>query len=539
MNNIRYLFLFLIVLAGACSPIDDNYKDFVDDGPITYLAKLDEAELIAIGERNRVRFMWPKLEDPRGVKAEIYWSNKQGHHTQPFDPSVATDFYINDLAEASYIFEVYILDDEGNTSVPTSVTATVYGSVWESYLNNRNIIKNDQIGADRKIVYRENADQTVLYTDFEWKQDGNAFFVQINSSDTVGYLNDFKASSFRYRTSYIPEEGGTDIFQSPWQYFVMNATEAEIDAGFDKPTNSFTLPVPNDGYWTGYEFRWVDITTGEEKSQSTTSNTITLTDYNALVVNCLRLYQFDDVSVSTTMQEYTTARYFDMDRTNWYADPETDKETGNPIATVNYKSSVNDKNKSPYLSHLLPYNNAALSNTSGDGTNSPSAHFDSDSRTYLSMVKGIGTDATDGATHSNGGVSITEPNEKPWFIIRLDPTTPQQFNYFSMRYRENGGNGAGLKPQGVTFFGSNDDDCITDESKWTQINAEPIVPTSSTADSTQPTDKGVFAPGANMESGNVPLPVTSTYKYVKVRYDLWTSASNTMQIADFKLGYYY
>jgi hypothetical protein len=157
------------------------------------------------------------------------------------------------------------------------------------------------------------------------------------------------------------------------------------------------------------------------------------------------------------------------------------------------------------------------------------------------MVKGIGTDATSGDPHANGGVTITEPNEKPWFIVRLDPDTPQEFNYFRIRYRENGSPAASLKPQGLTFFGSNEDDCITDESKWTQINAEPIVPPGSTADTNVPTGtpQGVFAPVPNIESGNVPLPELCTYKYIKVRYDLWAQTSNSMQIADFKLGYYY
>jgi hypothetical protein len=520
--------------------MDDNYKNFVNDGPVVYIAKLDETAVTAIGERNRVRFMWPGQNDPRGVRAEIYWSNKQGHHTELFDPSTATDFYVEDLAEASYIFEIYIFDDEDHASVPISVTATVYGATWESYLTSRNIIVTEQEGANRKIVYRKNMDRTLLYTDFEWKQDNSDFSARVDSSDMTGYLNDFKASSFRYRTSYLSEEGGTDIFRSAWQYYVMNETEAVLDAGFDKPTSSFDLPVPNDGFWTGYEFQWIDVDTGEEKLQSTNSNTITLTGYNALVVNIVRTYRFDDVAVSTIPHAYSTARYVDLDRTNWYVAPETEKGTGTPIATVNFGANVSAKDKSPYLSHLLPFATSTFDdiNSNGDGVNCPGAHIDNDSRTYLAMVKGIGTDATSGGSHSNGGVAITTPNEKPWFIIRLDPDTPRQFNYFRMRYRENGTNAAALKPQGLTLFGSDDDDCMTDESKWTQINATTIVPPGSTTNSDLPAELGVFAPGGSIDSGNVLLP-DCAYKYIKVRFDLWAQANNTMQVADFKLGNYY
>ena len=244
--------------------------------------------------------------------------------------------------------------------------------------------------------------------------------------------------------------------------------------------------------------------------------------------------------------------YVDLDRTQWYAAPETDLD-GIPLENVNFGTNpgtanattgtlITNKIKSPYLSHFLPWNAGAPSATTSDALNSPIAHFDNKSETYLSMVKGIGIDATlsDPTLHVNGGVIITEENEKPWFIIRLHETQPQKFNYFRIRYRENGSNAASLKPQGITFFGSNDNSCITDDTKWTQINDEVIVPPASLDNSTQPaaTDMGIFAPGANLESGNVILPVTCEYQYVKVRYDLWDVPSNTIQIAEFWIGLY-
>ena len=278
-----------------------------------------------------------------------------------------------------------------------------------------------------------------------------------------------------------------------------------------------------------------------------------------------------------------------LDRTKWYAAPETDL-SDNPIARVNsvsavshsgtkpkpsdnnfnpettpWKTIITNKKKSPYLSHFLPSaatpaDNAsnrpnpvipeAPTTASGDHTNNPSAHFDNNSMTYLSMVKGIALDATWDANyfsnadffHANGGVTISAIGEKPWFIIRLDATTPQKFNYFRMRYRENGSNGSGLKPQGVTFFGSNDDACITDNTKWTRINDNIIVPPGSLDNSTQPAaanldlDGKTYTFGANLETGNARLGKMCEYKYIKMQYDRWAIGSNTMQIAEFWLG---
>ena len=243
--------------------------------------------------------------------------------------------------------------------------------------------------------------------------------------------------------------------------------------------------------------------------------------------------------------------YNDLDRTNWYIAPETDLD-GNPLekvsdapqpttATAATGTTIHlTKNKSPYLSHFLPwFTNAGLTATANEGYSSTSAAIDNNSMTSMFMVKGIGSNATTSPSdnvHLIGGVVISAVYDKPWFIIRLDEHQPQKFDYFRMRYRENGGNAATVKPQGVTFFGSNDDSCITDASKWTQINEQVIVPPGSLVASTPPSVMGIFAPGANLESGNVMLPVTCEYKYIKVQYDRWDASGNTVYIAEFWLG---
>jgi hypothetical protein len=528
MKNISdFLMALSMILLYSCSPMDSKYSDFVKDGPIIYLGKLNETEIRAIGERNRVHFIWPKQSDPRGTKAEIYWSNKLGHHIETVDPSKETSFYISDLAEGSYIFEIQILDDEGHSSIPVSVTTTVYGTLWESFLTNRNIMGNTQEGDDRKITYRENADKTILGTEFEWKQDGVTHTAYIDSAQVTGYLTDFKALSFRYRTKYIPEEGGVDVFYSPWQYFVDNVTTADIDAGFDKPTNTYTLPIPNDGNWTGYEFRWTDKTTGEAKSRSVTGNVATLSDYNALAVNILTLFMFDDVPISTMPIEFGTVRYVDLDRTDWYIAPETRVSDGSEIkmgennGDFNTAASIVRKVKSPYISHWIP----GGANGSADANNVPSAFYDGNYATFLSICKGPGPSPTQ--THSVGGVGPLPADEEIYVI--LDLGSKQQFNYFRLVYRPDQSN-QNLKPQMVSFYGSNDADPLS--ATWTVIQKS-IVPPGS----------GDPSNNANMDhigriSGNVILP-ESDYRYIKLTYDGWTDSSNSMQLSELYLGYYY
>ncbi|GHT84529.1 hypothetical protein FACS18947_2110 [Bacteroidia bacterium] len=506
--------------------MDNKYSEFIKDGPITYLAKLKETEIKVIGERNRVHFIWPKQGDPRSTKAEIYWSNKTGHHIEVIDPSKETNFYIPDLAEGSYIFEIQLMDNDGHTSIPIAVTATVYGTLWESYLTNRNIMGNVQEGANRKITYRENIDKTILGTEFEWKQDGTAHTLYIDSSAVTGYLADFKAMSFRYRTKYIPEEGGVDVFNSPWQYFVDNIKVSDIDLGFNKPTNTYTLPIPNDGNWTGYEFRWTDKTTGELKSRSVTGNIATLTDYNALAVNVITLFTFDDVLVSTMPLEYGTVRYVDLDRSSWYIAPETRKSDGSEIKKGENNSSFNtaalivNKVKSPYISHWIP----GGANGSADANNVPSVLYDNDNETFLSICKGPGPSPTQ--THSVGGVGPLAAGEAIYVI--LDLGSKQNFNYFRLVYRP-GQTNQNLKPQMLSFYGSNDTNPLA--ATWHEIRKN-IVPPGS-GDPSNSSDMNHLG----RISGNVILP-DAEYRYIKITYDGWTDSSNSMQLSELYLGYY-
>ncbi|WP_352422400.1 DUF4998 domain-containing protein [Proteiniphilum sp.] len=528
-HKIPFFIILVISLLYSCTPMDHKYSDFIKDGPITYLTKLDESEVKGVGGRNRIRIVIPELEDPRASKVEIYWMNKLEHLVESINPSEETNIYIDDLVEASYIFELSILDDKGNSSIPVAITATSYGEIWESILQNRLIASQEREENDFKITWDVNIDERLLGTEFEWRQGGQGgagtpFTQFIDSAQTTGYLKDFKANSFRYRSVYIPEPDSEDLFYSSWEYYMEVPEVSEVE--FDKESITFTLPQLDDGFWVGYEFMWTDKTSGEQRSQVTHTNTITLQDYDGMAVTYRALYEFDDVAVSSEGIEFSTVRYVDLDRSNWYAAPETRISDGTPLNN-NSEAQVNEKNKSAYLSHLLFY---AASGT--DGQISPRSHFDGDDNTYLSMVKGYGKTYLDnrnktGVSHSYGSVS-SDGNDL-YFMIDLGEEEP--FNYFRMIYRGGQSNG-NLKPQKVSFFGSNDPDCITDMSKWSVIQENIALPGSDLASNNS--DPG--HPGR--VTGNVTIP-ESSYRFFMLRYDEWTEASNSVAIAEFYLGLYY
>lgn len=522
----KYLYLifasFLFII--SCTEMDYKYKEFLEGGPITYLGKLKESEVRVIGERNRVQFVIPKQADPRGTKVEIFWANKTEHKIQPIDPSTENVFYVEDLTEASYIFEISVLDDKGNYSIPISLSATAYGNLWESYIANRLIVSTSRSDGNLAVSYDSNIDKRLLGTEFIWKSSDETYTAFVDSSQTTGILEDFKTMSFKYRSRYIPEEGGVDMFYSPWDYYVENISPDQVV--FEKTEMKFTMPVLADDYWTGYEFVWNDAVTGELRVQTTRSNTIILEGYNASLLRYSALYDFDGVLIASGDSEFSTNIYEDLDRSQWYIAPEIRKSDGSPINNVS-QVQVSEKYKSPYLSHLLFY--AA---SGSDGQIRPANLFDGDDNSYLSMIKGFGTTYLtnrnkSGTKHAFGGVE-SDGNDI-YFVIDLG--SEQIFNYFRIAYRPGQANG-NLKPQAITVYGSNDVDAVNNNALWTEIKSGITLPGSSLASTSSNPDD----PGRN--TGNVIIP-DNNYRYVKVRFDAWTDASNSMAVSEFYLGRYY
>jgi hypothetical protein len=528
MKSIKYLVLTACIaaLAAACTPMDDNFKDFVKDGPVTYLTKLNVEDVTIIGERNRALIVLPRLYDLRAKKVLVYWANKTQQKEHPVNAGEQTPFVIDNLAEGTYIFEFVLIDDEGNKSLITPVTAEVYGSVYESYLMNRAIM---QYSTDA-VTFADVQEPTMLHTVMEWSDGGEEKTVIVDTLTENVVLTDFNASSFRYRTAYRP--GETDIFYSPYTYVMFNP-EPEMIA-YDRVTKQFGFPdLSNDDHWTGFELKWVDRHTLESKSFriEDRSHVFDIPEYESAEFSYTVLFRYGDLPVVSLPSNIQTSERAFLDRGSWHVPLETEKATGRELVNVMDGSwsaaaaAVAAKNKSPYLSHKLPWSGA-----SPDGLNSARAHIDGNVSTYLSMVKGPGTSfEAGGSAHTNGGVSSSDPDfgDEIYFIIDLGQE--EEFDYFSILYRINGSGNASLRPQGLVLFGSNDPDCITDQTKWIQIT-EKIVPPKCTL--------ATVANNATHEdntTGNVQIPFSS-YHYVKCRYTDWQSASNTMQITEFYLG---
>ena len=103
-KNFALVFLFIGTLA-SCDGMDATYKEFIEEGPIVYIGKVDS--LKAYAGRNQAMLEWQKLLDPRAKTAKIFWENRtKSTELQLTDKAGLTQVIVKDLAEGSYVFEV-------------------------------------------------------------------------------------------------------------------------------------------------------------------------------------------------------------------------------------------------------------------------------------------------------------------------------------------------------------------------------------------------------------------------------------------------
>lgn len=214
------LFLF------ACSKMDDTYDDFIKDGEIVYIARVDSAT--SYPGNNRMDLSMLLTADPRISKVKVYWD--AGGQTDSTEKAVqrtagvdTVRFSFNKLPEGTYTFYIYSYDNAGHRSVKTDVIGTVYGEKYISRLVNRTVkssIYDDNaktaivnwFGAGADIIGEE-----IIYTDVQGLE-RKQYYKHESLADSVCILPDYlKGNSFQFRTLYKPAPNAIDTFYSNYE----------------------------------------------------------------------------------------------------------------------------------------------------------------------------------------------------------------------------------------------------------------------------------------------------------------------------------
>lgn len=224
MKVLGKLIILLLLVGGlaSCDGMDATYKEFIKDGPIVYIGKVDS--LKAYSGRNRVMLEWQKLLDPRAKKAKIFWEDGTKSVEIPLTNTLSkTQYIVDNLAEGTYVFEVYTFDDYDNTSVKVEVPGTVYGETYEHLLFNTKVKKAVLKGQQLTITFAESLDNTfqsseIVYTNAEGKEQSAI----LKAPQTILEIKNFTGRQFKYRSVYLPDPTSIDLFYSEYDDYVIN-----------------------------------------------------------------------------------------------------------------------------------------------------------------------------------------------------------------------------------------------------------------------------------------------------------------------------
>lgn len=219
----------MLSFIASCDGMDATYAEFIKDGPIVYIGKADS--LKAFSGKNRIKLSWQMQNDPRGVKAKIFWKDKTQSVELDLDRSKKiVEYTIEELPEASYVFNVVVYDKYGNSSLDAEVTGEVYGDIYIDFLNPRSYTKvsgkavsfnkntknwevilnaiRDKTLINTELVYiNENGEEKTL----SWSERGSYTFT------LDGYA---EGGMVKYRSCFEPQTGAIDDFWTDYVYLV-------------------------------------------------------------------------------------------------------------------------------------------------------------------------------------------------------------------------------------------------------------------------------------------------------------------------------
>lgn len=212
-NKLVLIFLFIGTLV-SCDGMDATYKEFNENGPIVYIGKVDSLKSYA--GRNRVMLEWQKLLDPRAKTAKIFWENKtKSTEVQLTDKTQLTQFVIGDLAEGSYVFEVYTYDNYGNSSIMVEALGMVYGDIYEKLLFNTKVTKAVLKNGVLTVTFAASLEPTFWGSEITYKDaEGIDKTVVLEAPKTEIKIDGFTGDHITYRSIYLPEKTAIDYFYS-------------------------------------------------------------------------------------------------------------------------------------------------------------------------------------------------------------------------------------------------------------------------------------------------------------------------------------
>lgn len=235
LKIVSLLIVFASVGFYSCSDGED-YLKYTEGGEISYTGKIDSLKIYP--GRNRVKVEGLIISDPKVTEVRIYWNVKNDSIVVPVNRTAGVDTIsveIDNLPENVYNFEIRTFDKNNNKSIGVFESAEVYGDRYQNSLFNRPVLSNDLIKAkDSLSIKYASMDLTtgvigteIYYTSTDEKD--KMIFVPIDNE--YGVIEDYKyASTYKYRTVFLPEKTAIDTFYTDFVNFTPIAKPIIVNA---------------------------------------------------------------------------------------------------------------------------------------------------------------------------------------------------------------------------------------------------------------------------------------------------------------------
>jgi hypothetical protein len=215
------LYLIMLTVAGfsSCKEQDSTYAEYIIPDGIVYPQRADSLRIYP--GYNSVRLTWLKANDPKVIRAKVYWNS----YTDSLDvnipagrDTVAVD--ISGLDENTYTFHVITLDADGNASIPVEITGTPYGEFYALQASSRNIAGAVRDGDYNGIITWEAKTGDLIYSEVRYTvSSGEKRTVRVLPNETVSTCPDAKPGEmFEYRSVFLPLNG-INVVEKEWETY--------------------------------------------------------------------------------------------------------------------------------------------------------------------------------------------------------------------------------------------------------------------------------------------------------------------------------
>ncbi len=213
----KWIFLAMISIGVlACETNKDTFEEFIKGGEVIYVGT---ADTVFVGTGfNKLRFWVAINADPKITKGRITTINQSINHefelvrTQNGKDTISFDL---DIPEGEYTFGLYLMDDEGNSSVRKEVPARVYGDNYQLSLINRSLISMQAYKDSIVINWAEAPPEMVVTTVTYLNVEGLIQSLEIPNIENRTVIESYKSGGkVQYRSLFKPTKIAIEVFEA-------------------------------------------------------------------------------------------------------------------------------------------------------------------------------------------------------------------------------------------------------------------------------------------------------------------------------------